>query len=162
MRFFEDYEANERAIKISEGIEMISVTIATMVGIETDVDINNEIISNFKNMIIEEPTIFAKQLMDINIKSLGKIKDIIGQTDQVYNHLSDATAICIIGILNFPINEARLTLRQHNSQNTMRGIKLRTWVNEAESILKDLKYNFYLSTNAKEQTKQCLSVINNL
>lgn len=58
MRIFEDYEANQRAIKQISGIETISATIGLMMGIETDIDENTT--SEIKNMIIERPVILVK------------------------------------------------------------------------------------------------------
>lgn len=159
MTFYVDNEANERANKISEGIEMISASIDSIAGIETSTDIDAQNISYLKNRIADEPTVLAKQLMEISKKSLNKIKSLIGKTDKVYNQLSERTAICIIGILDFPINQALHSWRKHDSQYTNKIIELRTWINESTQILEDLKNDFYLSTNTKERLNRSLNQI---
>ncbi|WP_298266092.1 hypothetical protein [uncultured Lutibacter sp.] len=158
MRVFEDYETNQRAIKIISGIETISATIGLMMGVETD--INEDITSEIKNMIMERPVILAQDIMEINEKSLYKIQNVVGCSNNIYKQLSDSTAICIIGVLNFPINEARLTLKNPEVENSHRGTKLRMWMHESSKILVYLKKHYYLSDNVKIQIEQSLDMLN--
>lgn len=64
---------------------------------------------------------------------------------QYFKQLSDSTAIYIIGVLNFPINETRLTLKNPEIENSYRGTKLRMWMHESSKILVYLKKHYYSS-----------------
>jgi len=160
MRIFEDYEADARAKRIIEGIEAISATIGLMMGVETDID--EEITSELSNLIREQPLILAQDLMEINEKSLYKIQNVVGFTDEVYKQLSDSTAICILGILNFPLQEARLTLKNPVVENSDRGRKLRMWLHGSFKILDYLKKHYELTNQVRLPVDDSIKLINDI
>ena len=159
MEIYNDYELNRIANEIRDEIENLGQSMGAMMGHSTEVDANEA--QRIMTKVMETPTSFANELFSRNLRKLNIIKNSVGYNDEALEELSEGLAMSVIGIINFPINNAKMMTMASDFKSSLNDpevMKLKRNITESASILNSLN-QLKISPNVKHQISNLLGTI---
>lgn len=159
MEIYNDYELNRIANEIIAEIDNLSQSMGSMMGHSTEVDSHEA--QRIMTKVLETPTSFANELFSRNLRKLNTIKNSVGYNDETFEQLSEGLAMAVIGIINFPIENANMITMASDFRNSLNDpdvIKLKRNITESASILSSLS-QLKISPNVKHQISNLQGII---